>query len=79
MMTVHNDLPKQIHETQEEAMKGENVEAENLGRLIKPIFKFCPDGMRCFGNRVWLPEVDINKKTENQAKMTKLSMEWKRL
>ncbi|GJS34205.1 hypothetical protein Tco_0532587 [Tanacetum coccineum] len=24
-------------------------------------------------------EVDINKKTENQAKMTKLSMEWKRL
>ncbi|GJU15519.1 hypothetical protein Tco_1143485 [Tanacetum coccineum] len=25
------------------------------------------------------PEVDINKKTENQAKMTKLSMEWKRL
>ncbi|GJY33646.1 putative reverse transcriptase domain-containing protein [Tanacetum coccineum] len=31
MMTVHNDLPKQIHEAQEEAMKGENVEAENLG------------------------------------------------
>ncbi|GKB94320.1 hypothetical protein Tco_0980457 [Tanacetum coccineum] len=26
-----------------------------------------------------LMEVDINKKTENQAKMTKLSMEWKRL
>ncbi|GJY79204.1 hypothetical protein Tco_0485005 [Tanacetum coccineum] len=26
-----------------------------------------------------LTEVDINKKTENQAKMTKLSMEWKRL
>ncbi|GJU79643.1 hypothetical protein Tco_1282008 [Tanacetum coccineum] len=25
------------------------------------------------------PEVDINKKTENRAKMTKLSMEWKRL
>ncbi|GKB70400.1 hypothetical protein Tco_0931812 [Tanacetum coccineum] len=24
-------------------------------------------------------EVDINKKTENRAKMTKLSMEWKRL
>ncbi|GKD52614.1 hypothetical protein Tco_1281590 [Tanacetum coccineum] len=24
-------------------------------------------------------EMDINKKTENQAKMTKLSMEWKRL
>ncbi|GKC54214.1 zf-CCHC domain-containing protein [Tanacetum coccineum] len=26
-----------------------------------------------------IKEVDINKKTENQAKMTKLSMEWKRL
>ncbi|GJZ74474.1 hypothetical protein Tco_0638939, partial [Tanacetum coccineum] len=26
-----------------------------------------------------LKEVDINKKTENQAKMKKLSMEWKRL
>ncbi|GKF92743.1 putative reverse transcriptase domain-containing protein, partial [Tanacetum coccineum] len=55
MMIVHNDLPKKIREAQEEAMKGENVEAKNLGRLIKPIFEFCPDGTRCFGNRVWLP------------------------
>ncbi|GKD45029.1 putative reverse transcriptase domain-containing protein [Tanacetum coccineum] len=55
MMTIYNDLPKQIHEAQKEAMKGENVEAENLGRLIKPIFEFRPDGTRCFGNRVWLP------------------------
>ncbi|GJR70756.1 putative reverse transcriptase domain-containing protein [Tanacetum coccineum] len=35
-------------------MKGENVTAENLGRLIKQIFEFRPDGTRCFGNRVWL-------------------------
>ncbi|GJS97652.1 putative reverse transcriptase domain-containing protein [Tanacetum coccineum] len=28
---------------------------------------------------IWVIEVDINKKTENRAKMTKLSMEWKRL
>ncbi|GKC91979.1 putative reverse transcriptase domain-containing protein, partial [Tanacetum coccineum] len=55
MMTVHNDLPKQIREAQEEAMKRENVKAENLGRLIKQIFEFCPDRTRCFGNRVWLP------------------------
>ncbi|GKA05466.1 putative reverse transcriptase domain-containing protein [Tanacetum coccineum] len=54
MMTVHNDLPKQIREAQEEAMKVENVEAENLGRLIKQIFEFRPHGTRCFGNRVWL-------------------------
>ncbi|GKA22907.1 putative reverse transcriptase domain-containing protein, partial [Tanacetum coccineum] len=55
MMTVHNDLPKQICKAQEEAVKEKNVEAENLGRLIKPIFEFCPDGTCCFGNRVWLP------------------------
>ncbi|GJV20533.1 putative nucleotidyltransferase, ribonuclease H, partial [Tanacetum coccineum] len=55
MMTVHNDLPKQIREAQEEVMKEENVEAENLGRLIKPIFEFHPDGTHCFGNHVWLP------------------------
>nr|GEW55467.1 putative reverse transcriptase domain-containing protein [Tanacetum cinerariifolium] len=40
--------------TEEEAMKRENVETENLGRLIKPIFEFRPDGTRCFENHVWL-------------------------
>ncbi|GJR39685.1 hypothetical protein Tco_1215369 [Tanacetum coccineum] len=54
MMTVHNDLPKQIREAQGEAMKRKNVKAENLGRLIKPIFEFRPDGTHCFGNCVWL-------------------------
>nr|GFA43013.1 hypothetical protein [Tanacetum cinerariifolium] len=58
MMTVHNDLPKQIHEAQEEAMKEENVKVENLGRLIKQIFEFRHDGTCCFGNRVWLPRFD---------------------
>ncbi|GJU14558.1 putative reverse transcriptase domain-containing protein [Tanacetum coccineum] len=46
MMTVHNDLPKQIREAQGEAMKSKNAKAENLGRLIKPIFEFRPDGTR---------------------------------
>ncbi|GJT92302.1 putative reverse transcriptase domain-containing protein [Tanacetum coccineum] len=55
MMTIHNDLPKQIFKAQKEAIKKKNVKAENLGRLIKKIFEFCPDGTRCFGNRVWLP------------------------
>ncbi|GKE73602.1 putative reverse transcriptase domain-containing protein, partial [Tanacetum coccineum] len=55
MMTVHNDLPKKIHEAQKEAMRKKYVRKENLGRLIKPIFEFCPDGTHCFGNRVWLP------------------------
>ncbi|GKE55014.1 putative reverse transcriptase domain-containing protein [Tanacetum coccineum] len=56
MMTIHNDLQKQIREDQKEAMKRKTVRAENLGRLIKQIFKFCPDGTRCFENRVWLPQ-----------------------
>nr|GEY17279.1 hypothetical protein [Tanacetum cinerariifolium] len=55
MMTIHNDLPKRIRKAREEAMKGENVKAKNLGRLIKPIFEFRPDGTRCFENYVWLP------------------------
>ncbi|GKA13718.1 hypothetical protein Tco_0693364 [Tanacetum coccineum] len=55
MMIVHNDLLKQIHEAQKEAMKMKNVKAKILGRLIKQIFKFCPDETCCFGNHVWLP------------------------
>ncbi|GKE79105.1 putative reverse transcriptase domain-containing protein, partial [Tanacetum coccineum] len=54
-MIVHNDLPKQIREAHEESMKGKNVKAQNLGRLIKPVFEFRSDGTRCFGNCVWLP------------------------
>ncbi|GJS22855.1 putative reverse transcriptase domain-containing protein [Tanacetum coccineum] len=36
-------------------MKRKNVRAENLGRFIKQIFEFRPDGTRCFGNLVWFP------------------------
>ncbi|GKE29847.1 putative reverse transcriptase domain-containing protein [Tanacetum coccineum] len=36
-------------------LRKKNVKAQKLERLIKQIFEFCPDGMRCFGNRVWLP------------------------
>nr|GFA42213.1 reverse transcriptase domain-containing protein [Tanacetum cinerariifolium] len=58
MMTVYNNLPKQILKSQKEEMKKKNVRAESLGRWIKQIFKFCPDGTHCFGNRVWLPRFD---------------------
>nr|GEV20781.1 putative reverse transcriptase domain-containing protein [Tanacetum cinerariifolium] len=37
MMTIHNDLPKQILEAQKEATKKKNVKAKNLGRLIKDL------------------------------------------
>nr|GEY65194.1 putative reverse transcriptase domain-containing protein [Tanacetum cinerariifolium] len=49
-----NVVADAIHKAQKEAMKGENVNAKNLGRLIKPLFKFRPDGTHCFENRVWL-------------------------
>ncbi|GKD53887.1 putative reverse transcriptase domain-containing protein, partial [Tanacetum coccineum] len=52
IMTLHNNLPKQIHEAQKEVMKKKYVRKENLGRLIQPIFEFCPDRTSCFGNRV---------------------------
>ncbi|GJS05805.1 putative reverse transcriptase domain-containing protein [Tanacetum coccineum] len=38
-----------------EVMKEENVKAENLGRLIKPIFETRSDGIQCFEGRIWLP------------------------
>ncbi|GKC33785.1 putative reverse transcriptase domain-containing protein [Tanacetum coccineum] len=44
MMTIQNDLPKQIHEAQEEAMKKKYVRKENLRRLMKQIFEFRPNG-----------------------------------
>nr|GEU35996.1 putative reverse transcriptase domain-containing protein [Tanacetum cinerariifolium] len=55
MMTIYNDLSKRILKAHEGAMKKKYVRKENLGRLIKPIFEFCTDETRCFGNRVWLP------------------------
>ncbi|GJT78698.1 putative reverse transcriptase domain-containing protein [Tanacetum coccineum] len=55
VMTVHTDLPQRTLHAQKEAMKKENVEAEKLGRLIKPIFKIHSDMIRYFDKRVWLP------------------------
>nr|GEX54712.1 putative reverse transcriptase domain-containing protein [Tanacetum cinerariifolium] len=58
MMTIHNNLPKRIHEAQEGAMKQKYVRKEKLGRLIKPIFEFRPNETRYFENRVWLSRID---------------------
>nr|GEW76318.1 reverse transcriptase domain-containing protein [Tanacetum cinerariifolium] len=46
VMTVHLNLHEQIHNAQYEALEKKNIEAENLGRLIKPIFEIHPDGTR---------------------------------
>nr|GEW94340.1 putative reverse transcriptase domain-containing protein [Tanacetum cinerariifolium] len=45
VMTIHTDLPERILNAQPEAMKKENVKAENLERLIKAIFEIRSDGI----------------------------------
>ncbi|GJY58233.1 putative reverse transcriptase domain-containing protein [Tanacetum coccineum] len=53
VMTVHTNLPEQTLNAQTKAMKKENAKAENLGRLIKPIFEIRSDRIRYFGKLVW--------------------------
>nr|GEU29591.1 putative reverse transcriptase domain-containing protein [Tanacetum cinerariifolium] len=55
IVTPKNNVKKFSLEAQKEAMNKKNVKAENLGRLVKQILEFRPDGTRCFGNRFWLP------------------------
>nr|GEY96974.1 putative reverse transcriptase domain-containing protein [Tanacetum cinerariifolium] len=45
---------EKIRNAQYEALEKKNVEAENLGRLIKPIFEIHPDGTRYHDKRIWL-------------------------
>ncbi|GJR38571.1 putative reverse transcriptase domain-containing protein [Tanacetum coccineum] len=54
IMTIHPKLPSQILEAQNEALKEENVKAENLRGMDKS-FEIRPDGTRCIKNRSWLP------------------------
>ncbi|GKC18180.1 putative reverse transcriptase domain-containing protein [Tanacetum coccineum] len=53
-MTIHPKLPSQILEAQTEAIKEENIKAENLRGMDKA-FEVRPDGTRCIKNRSWLP------------------------
>ncbi|GJW53495.1 putative reverse transcriptase domain-containing protein [Tanacetum coccineum] len=54
VMTVHPNLPSKILKAQTEALKEENIKAENLRGMDKA-FEIRPDGMRCIKNRSWLP------------------------
>nr|GFA56255.1 putative reverse transcriptase domain-containing protein [Tanacetum cinerariifolium] len=55
VMTVRPSLHDQIRNSQSEAMEKKNVKAENLGKLIKPIFEIRLDGTRDskFTSRFW--------------------------
>ncbi|GJW28557.1 putative reverse transcriptase domain-containing protein [Tanacetum coccineum] len=54
VMTIHPNLPSQILKSQTEALKEENIKAENLRGMDKA-FKIRPDGTRCIKNQSWLP------------------------
>ncbi|GJV98960.1 hypothetical protein Tco_1554212 [Tanacetum coccineum] len=53
-MTVHPKLSSQILKAQTEALKKENIKAENLRGMDKA-FEVHPDGTRCMKNQSWLP------------------------
>ncbi|GJU28715.1 putative reverse transcriptase domain-containing protein [Tanacetum coccineum] len=54
VMTIHPNLPSQILKAQTEALKEENIKAENLQGIDKA-FEIRPDGTCCIKNRSWLP------------------------
>ncbi|GKD21277.1 putative reverse transcriptase domain-containing protein [Tanacetum coccineum] len=55
VMMVHTNLPEKILKAQAEAIKKENVEAENPGGMIKKSFETRPGGTICIDKHVWLP------------------------
>ncbi|GJX26255.1 putative reverse transcriptase domain-containing protein [Tanacetum coccineum] len=50
VMTIHPNLPSQILKAQTEALKEENIKAENLRGMDKA-FEIRPDGTRCIRHR----------------------------
>nr|GEW47507.1 putative reverse transcriptase domain-containing protein [Tanacetum cinerariifolium] len=54
IVTIHPKLPSQILKAQNEALKEENVKAENL-QVMDKSFEICPNGTCCIKNRSWLP------------------------
>ncbi|GJX78425.1 putative reverse transcriptase domain-containing protein [Tanacetum coccineum] len=54
VMSLHLKLPSKILEEQTEAIKEENIKAENLRGMDKA-FEVQHDGTRCIKNRSWLP------------------------
>ncbi|GKC90105.1 hypothetical protein Tco_1150754 [Tanacetum coccineum] len=54
VMTIHPKLPLQFLKGQTEALKEENIKAENIRGMDKA-FEIHPNGTRCIKNRSWLP------------------------
>nr|GEW14663.1 reverse transcriptase domain-containing protein [Tanacetum cinerariifolium] len=54
VMTIHPKLPSQILKAQTEALKEENIKAENIRGMDKA-FEIRLDGTHCIKNQSWLP------------------------
>ncbi|GKB15952.1 putative reverse transcriptase domain-containing protein [Tanacetum coccineum] len=54
VMTIGLDLPSRILEAQKEAVKVENIEAEDIEGMLKKL-EARTDGPLCLDNRSWLP------------------------
>ncbi|GKA26351.1 reverse transcriptase domain-containing protein [Tanacetum coccineum] len=54
VMTIGLDLPSRILEAQREAVKIENIEAEDISGMLKKL-EARTDGTLCLDNRSWLP------------------------
>ncbi|GKD32945.1 putative reverse transcriptase domain-containing protein [Tanacetum coccineum] len=54
VMTIGLDLPSRILEAQKEAVKVENIEAEDIGGMLKKL-EARTDRTLCLDNRSWLP------------------------
>ncbi|GJR90959.1 putative reverse transcriptase domain-containing protein [Tanacetum coccineum] len=54
VMTIGLDLPSRILEAQKEAVKVENIEAEDIDGMLKKL-EARTDGTLCLDNRSWLP------------------------
>nr|GFB20716.1 putative reverse transcriptase domain-containing protein [Tanacetum cinerariifolium] len=81
-MTIHSNLPSQLLEAQKEALKEENVQAENLQGMEKA-FEIRTDGTCSIKNQSWLPlfgtQLDISTsyhpETDGQSKRTIKTLE----
>ncbi|GKA19245.1 putative reverse transcriptase domain-containing protein [Tanacetum coccineum] len=54
VMTIGLDLPSRILEAQKEAVKVENIKAEDIGGMLKKL-EARANGTLCLDNRSWLP------------------------
>ncbi|GJU01823.1 putative reverse transcriptase domain-containing protein [Tanacetum coccineum] len=54
VMTIGLDLPSRILEAQREAVKIENINAEDISGMLKKL-EARSDGTLCLDNRIWLP------------------------